>query len=193
MVSEAVLKGTGAASAAAQTRPLLGATSESSCEEDGGMSSSMHGLVDVPPPTPVLFFDGHCNLCNFFVSVFLRLDRGSDPVRIKVASLQSQEARAMLNKRGAEPEQFLKPGQAKDETVVFIAANGKLHVRSAAILNAVSHVAPVWLWVLCMLALFVPTCVRDPVYKLVARNRLWLFGGTDTCRRATKEDKRHFL
>ena len=43
------------------------------------------------PPTPILFFDGHCNLCNFFVSMFLRLDAGSDPVRVKLASLQSPE------------------------------------------------------------------------------------------------------
>ena len=87
----------------------------------------------------------------------------------------------MLARRGLRPEAFISPGDSSDETVVFIAANGKLHVSSAAILNAVAHVAPVWLWVLCMLALFVPTCMRDPVYKLVARNRLWLFGGTDTC------------
>ena len=35
--------------------------------------------------------------------------------------------------------------------------------------------------------------LRDAIYKLVARNRIWLFGAVDTCRRATKEDKKHFL
>ena len=38
-----------------------------------------------------------------------------------------------------------------------------------------------------------PAGLRDAIYKLVARNRIWLFGAVDTCRRATKEDKKHFL
>ena len=44
-------------------------------------------------PVPLLFFDGHCNLCNFFVTMFLSLDAGRDPVRVKLSSLQSPEAR----------------------------------------------------------------------------------------------------
>ena len=48
---------------------------------------------DEVEPTPLLFFDGHCNLCNFFVSMFLKLDAGSDPVRVKLSSLQSPEVR----------------------------------------------------------------------------------------------------
>lgn len=38
----------------------------------------------------------------------------------------------MLSKRGLRPEAFISPGDAKDETVVFISADGRLHVRSAA-------------------------------------------------------------
>ena len=164
--------------------------------------------------------------------MFLWLDAGRDPVRVKLASLQSPEARDVLSKRGLRPEAFISPGNAKDETVVFIDANGQLHVRSAAVrqlcrsqvspalgtphsrpfgcramrvplwpvlprcaqvLKAVAHVAPCWLYALCTLALLVPACLRDAVYKLVARNRIQLFGAMDTCRRATKEDKKHFL
>ena len=35
--------------------------------------------------------------------------------------------------------------------------------------------------------------LRDAIYKLVARNRIRLFGGVETCRRATLQDKKHFL
>merc|ERR1712070_150164 len=52
--------------------------------DDSAMSSSS-------PYT--LFFDGDCNLCNTTVDQFLRWDKGSDPVRIKFASLQSEQAR----------------------------------------------------------------------------------------------------
>ena len=55
-----------------------------------------------------------------------------------------------------------------------------------------SHVAPCWLYVFCTLGLLVPACLRDVVYRRVARNRIRLFGAVDTCRRATKEDRRHF-
>ena len=126
-----------------------------------------------------------------------------------------------------------------------------------------AHVAPWWLYPLCMMALFIPTCacagiyvgsvrtahspyppstrraalearsngslsaaqaaprsllaararglgssplatrhashairdagLRDAIYKFVARHRIWFFGAVETCRRATKEDKKHFL
>jgi hypothetical protein len=55
---------------------------------DGEQANNMEQHVE---PTPLLFFDGHCNLCNFFVNMFLKLDAGSDPVRVKLASLQSPE------------------------------------------------------------------------------------------------------
>ena len=35
--------------------------------------------------------------------------------------------------------------------------------------------------------------LRDTIYKFVARHRIWFFGAGETCRRATKEDKKHFL
>ena len=45
----------------------------------------------------------------------------------------------------------------------------------------------------CMLLLLIPASVRDFCYKIVAANRIRIFGKKDTCRRATKEDKKHFL
>ena len=81
----AVVRGMGSSAEAAAGKqaaePLLSPDSE--------LASNMeqHGVE----PTPLLFFDGHCNLCNFFVNMFLKLDAGSDPVRVKLASLQSPE------------------------------------------------------------------------------------------------------
>ena len=80
----AVVRGMGESAAVAgkqAAEPLLSPDSE--------LASNMeqHGVE----PTPLLFFDGHCNLCNFFVNMFLKLDAGSDPVRVKLASLQSPE------------------------------------------------------------------------------------------------------
>lgn len=35
--------------------------------------------------------------------------------------------------------------------------------------------------------------LRDAIYKFVARNRIRIFGAVETCRRATLQDKKHFL
>ena len=50
--------------------------------------------VNSPPVrTPVLFFDGACNLCNGTVDWLMSMDTGED-VRLKFASLQSPQAPA---------------------------------------------------------------------------------------------------
>ena len=153
--------------------PILGGSSEPSCS--------------------VLLFDGECNLCNTTVDFLLRLDKGSDPVRVKFASLQSPQARTLLGARGLAPESFVAMADPRDETVVFVSATGAVHVRSAAILHVLAVLVPWWGRWACLAPLLVPACARDAVYKQVARNRIRLFGKKDTCRRATKEDKRHFL
>ena len=247
------------------------------------------------PPTPILFFDGHCNLCNFFVSMFLRLDAGSDPVRVKLASLQSPEvcsaayshdscwpqAYARLDRRatcspdeGCGPKRSSRPDTPRTRrsstsgpTASCTCAPPR-HRRSAQE-SPTPWPGPAWPpapsatrqqqtvtppagaegggasgAVLAVPALHAgaldphlrlrgatsghatrqpggrrarrarprsrpsrsglatrgprPSRVlhaglRDAIYKLVARNRIWLFGAVDTCRRATKEDKKHFL
>ena len=75
-----------AADGPSSARPLLAPSSDSD-----GTSYDETTPCSLVPETPILFFDGHCNLCNFFVSFFLKLDAGNDPVRIKVASLQSPQ------------------------------------------------------------------------------------------------------
>ncbi|KAL1525880.1 hypothetical protein AB1Y20_020708 [Prymnesium parvum] len=157
------------------------------------LASSAAPISAPPVRTPVLFFDGVCNLCNHTVDTLLRMDAGHHPVRLKFASLQSPAAQAALEEKGLRAETFISPKDSRDETVVYFAPSGQVYVRSAAILHATSQVAPLWLYCLCYLLLFIPAVIRDAIYKQVARNRIRLFGAKDTCRRATKEDKLHFL
>lgn len=55
------------------------------------------------------------------------------------------QARGVLSRRGLRPEAFISPGEAKDETVVFISADGRLHVRSAAVPALGSEASLPWL------------------------------------------------
>ena len=51
------------------------------------------------------------------------------------------QARHVLSKRGLRPEAFISPGDSSEETVVFICAASRLHVRSAAALPPVPEAA----------------------------------------------------
>lgn len=75
--------------------------------------------------TPVLFFDGVCNLCNGTVDFLIRMDKG-DTVRLKFASLQSSQARLALEAKGLKPETFVNSQDAKNETVVFLSRSGQV-------------------------------------------------------------------
>ena len=99
----------------------------------------------------------------------------------------------MLQAVGRSPDEFIVPEAPEQETVCYI-DEGLVYVRSSAIMRAFAHLAPTWLAIICYLLLYVvPPPLRDFVYKRVARNRIWLFGSTDTCRRATAADKKYFL
>lgn len=78
--------------------------------------------------TPVLFFDGVCNLCNATISWLMSMDKHEKPdgIRLKFASLQSEPARRSLKEKGLQPESFINTEDAKDETVVFVADSGKV-------------------------------------------------------------------
>ena len=150
-------------------------------------------------PPPLLLFDGHCNLCSTCVNAFMVLDRrfaadGSSGPRLKLASLQSPVAAQVLQSNGYRPDEFIVPKAPQEESVALISLCPlKVYVRSTAILQATAHLAPWYIAVLCYLAMLIPTVVRDFVYRQVARNRILLFGSTETCRMATKQDKMWFL
>ena len=150
------------------------------------------GVVAAPA---VLLFDGECNLCNATVDYFIRLDHGSDPPRIKFAPLQSSAAANLLAARGLTPGHFMvsQGRAAHEETVVYVSPSGDVSLRSSAVLLSIALLGPCWLRLPARLCLLVPACARDPFYRCVAGARIRLFGKKDTCRRPTKEDKRHFM
>lgn len=152
-----------------------------------------------PPaaPTGLLFFDGHCNLCNSTVSMMLDYDKffaPTDEPRIKFAPLQSDEARKALTSAELRPEDYCNPDNPKEETVVFFTPDMQVHIRSTAILRALAFLSPAWLafFFIALLHIF-PLGFRDAVYKQVAKNRLRLFGKSNTCRVPSKAERRHFL
>ncbi len=128
---------------------------------------------------PILFFDGVCNLCVWWVDMLVRLDRRG---RFRFASLQSEFAEDALGRAGFSNFNM--------NTVVLL-AGGKVFSKSDAVLEVSRRLGGVWpvFYVFKVL----PRPVRDFFYGLVSRNRYRFFGKKETCRLPTEAERGRFL
>ncbi len=129
--------------------------------------------------SPIILFDGVCNLCNGAVQFVIR----HDPQAIfKFASLQSETGQEMLRKFGLPASSF--------DSFVLI-DNGKAYTKSDAALAVVKKL-PGMLRFLYGLKI-VPAILRDAVYNLVAKKRYGWFGKKDSCMIPTKSIQHRFI
>ncbi len=129
--------------------------------------------------SPIILFDGVCNLCNGAVQFVIR----HDPQAIfKFASLQSETGQEMLQKFGLPASSF--------DSFVLI-DNGKAYTKSDAALAVVKKL-PGMLRFLYGLKI-VPAILRDAVYNLVAKKRYGWFGKKDSCMIPTKSIQQRFI
>jgi predicted DCC family thiol-disulfide oxidoreductase YuxK len=116
--------------------------------------------------TPVLIFDGVCNLCNSLVKFVIRRDKNGT---IRFASLQSDTGKSLLSVAGIPPDSV--------DTVVYLSGD-KIFVKSAAVLNLLKDIGGGWK--LFYSLIIIPSFIRDFLYNLVARNRFRIFGRKET-------------
>lgn len=130
------------------------------------------------PLSPVILFDGVCNLCNGSVLFIIKRDPQAN---FRFASLQSDFGQQQLLKFNR---------QATLESVLLI-ESGKLYDKSSAALKIASKLSGVW----PLLSLFriVPKSWRDGVYTWIARNRYRWFGKREACMIPTPELKSRFI
>ena len=130
--------------------------------------------------SPVLFFDGVCNLCNSAIQFVIRHDRMS---KIKFAPLQSAEGEiARLT-----VQQHL--GYVPDSLILRVGS--RYYTESAAALKVAGYLDGGWR-LLQSLMIF-PRLLRDPVYRFIAANRYRWFGKQQVCMMPTPELRSRFL
>lgn len=144
-------------------------------------------MADTKPPAdatalsathPVLFFDGVCGLCNYYVDFVLKRDaRGL----FLFAPLQGSTAEATVS---PEDRQHL------DSLVLLV--KGRIFRKSAAVVRILWRLSPAWKFCGTLLWL-IPLPLRDLGYTLVARNRYRLFGKKESCRLPKPEERARFL
>lgn len=140
------------------------------------------GTSEVPQEAarehPIIFFDGVCGMCNRFVNVIL----GADAQGIfRFAPLQGETAKRLLPPMPSDPEEW---------SMLYLDARG-LHDQSDASLEVYRRLGGAW--VLLSLLRFIPQGIRNPIYRIIARNRYRWFGRRDTCRIPTPDEQDRFL
>jgi len=116
-----------------------------------------------------IFYDGHCGLCHGFVRFVVRRDRVA---RFAFAPLFGQHFL-----ENVPPEQR---GGIPDSVVVF-AADGRLLIRSAAVLHVLAQLGGIWRAAAVVMSVL-PAGLRDFFYDQIARIRKKLFASPpDVC------------
>jgi predicted DCC family thiol-disulfide oxidoreductase YuxK len=126
----------------------------------------------------LIYYDGHCGLCDRFVQFVLRRDRKA---RYRFAPLQGSTARERV------------PSDLDPETsqTVILEEGGRFRIRSDAALAILAGLGGAWR--LAGLLRVVPRPLRDAVYDLVARNRKRWFGRRAECRVPEPAERDRFL
>lgn len=127
---------------------------------------------------PIIFFDGVCGMCNAFVNLILRIDRKET---FFFAPLQGSTARELLPPLAED---------AREWSMIYVDETG-VHDESDASLAVYRRLGG--LWRLLALLRYIPRFIRNPVYRVIARNRYRWFGKKESCRIPTPEEKMRFL
>jgi predicted DCC family thiol-disulfide oxidoreductase YuxK len=129
--------------------------------------------------TPVILFDGVCNLCNGFVQFVIARDRGG---YFRFGPLQSAAAQRLIDAAGGS--------RSLPDSMVLV-ADGRLWTRSSAALRIARRLS--FPWPLLYALVVVPRPVRDWIYNIVASNRYDWFGRRDVCMTPTAELRGRFI
>lgn len=114
---------------------------------------------------PIVFYDGHCGLCNRAVHFIIRHDSEE---HFRFATLQGKLA-----------EKLLTESQRLDLRSVVVLNNNKAYERSAAAFEALRFIKG-WPRILRVFR-FLPRVITDGVYLFIAHYRYRWFGRYDEC------------
>lgn len=127
----------------------------------------------------IVVFDAKCLLCNGWVQFLLKHDRKAV---FQFASIQSTTGQQLLAGAGLRVEGL--------QTLLLVdGASNWQH--TSAIFRVLSGLG--WPWRAAWIGWLVPAPLRDALYRLIARNRYWLFGRSDICILPPPDFKTRFL
>ncbi|HSE33692.1 MAG TPA: DCC1-like thiol-disulfide oxidoreductase family protein [Pyrinomonadaceae bacterium] len=132
----------------------------------------------------IVLYDGVCGLCNRLNQFLLKRDQHD---RLRFASLQSDLAKKILERHGADPTDLDTVYVVED----YDSPSERLFKRSNGILRALQALGGVWK--LSAVGKVVPRPVRDLFYRFVASNRYKVFGKFEVCMMPDPKYREKFL
>ena len=140
-------------------------------------------MAPIPRGQPIIVFDGVCVLCTANARFVLKHDRAGN---FRLTTMQSEVGAQIMQECGLDP---LDP-----ESFVLLEAadkGGRIRMNSDAVLHMWSQLG--WPWRAGAAFKIIPRAVRDPIYKLIARNRYKWFGKREECWVPTAEQASRIL
>ena len=115
----------------------------------------------------IIFYDGHCNLCNGFVNAIIKLDK------------KSIFLFAPLN--GNHAKNLLKKNKIKNTTIdsVVLFNNNSISYKSKAVIEILISLGGIYRGL--VITKIIPRAILDWLYDIVAKNRYSWFGKHDRC------------
>ena len=114
----------------------------------------------------IILYDGYCELCAKSIRFVIKRDHQK---LFKYIPLQSDEGKKFLKHYNIE--------QVSDNTFVYI-ENDVFYLKSTAALMVCKQLKPLkWMRII----LYFPICIRDFVYRIVAKYRYKWFGKNEDC------------
>ena len=123
----------------------------------------------------IIFFDGHCTICNFFVTFMFKIDKKK---KLYYAPLQGKTADKILTNK-------------KNNTTVIFYTNKNEFVYSTALIKILEFLD--FPWRLVVIFYLIPRFIRDTIYKIISKYRYLFFKQKKQCRIPTKEESKYFL
>ena len=115
----------------------------------------------------LIIYDGVCNFCNGAVSFIIKRDKSE---RFIFSPMQSDYAQAIIREKSVE---------TVGVDTFMLVKHGQVYLWSDAALEITRDLTG--FWSLFRVFSILPSTFRDVFYKLFARNRIRLFGGTTQC------------
>ncbi|MCT2407670.1 DCC1-like thiol-disulfide oxidoreductase family protein [Chryseobacterium antibioticum] len=126
----------------------------------------------------IVFFDGECGVCNFWVQWILERDKHD---RFMFASLQSDFGQKFLSERGLENKVF---------NTLYLWKPGKYYYTKSRAVLQIAHVLG-GVYKLSAAGKIVPAFLSDKAYDLVSRNRMKL--ANQKCFLPDQNQKKKFI
>ncbi len=135
------------------------------------MAAKDTAFEELPRDRPIIVFDGVCVLCTANARIVLKNDREG---QFRMAAMQDPAGAAIMRHAGLDPE---------DPTSFILldppSEGGRVWMNSDAVLHMWSQLG--WPWRVGVAFRIVPRFIRDPIYKMIARNRYKWFGQREEC------------